>query len=215
MQESSVMWGHSRLDVGLPHRQAELFSAAAPRGVVVFAHGDTSNRHGWRSTEVAQTLQRRGLSALLVDLLSEQESGDKEMPYDIDLLAGRLLHALERLPPSAGDQPLGLFGSDTGAAAAIVAAVRRPRGVRALVSRGGRPDLAGDALSALRVPTLLIVGAADADVVAANRRAYLALRCEKRIELVPRATHLFLEAGTLDQVTRLAGDWLMNHLTRH
>lgn len=209
------MWGHSRLDVGLPHRQAELFSAVTPRGVVVFAHGDNSNRHGWRSTEVAQSMQRRGLSALVIDLLSDQESSDKEAPYDIDLLAGRLLHVLERLPPSSAELPLGLLGSDTGAAAAIVAAVRRPHGVRALVSRGGRPELAGDALPALRVPTLLIVGAADADVVAANRRAYLALRCEKRIELVPRATHLFLEAGAIDQVTRLAGDWLMNHLTRH
>jgi putative phosphoribosyl transferase len=209
------MWGHSRLDVGLPHRQAEIFSAVSPRGVVVFVHGDSSNRLGWRSTEVAQALQRRGLSALLVDLLSDQESTERELPYDIDRLAGRLVHVLERLPPSAAELPLGLFGSDTGAAAAIVAAVRRPRGVRAMVSRGGRPDLAGDALPALRVPTLLIVGAADADVVTANRRAYLALRCEKRIELVPRATHLFLEAGTMDQVTRLAGDWLMNHLTRH
>jgi len=209
------MWGHSRLDVGLPHRQGELFSAATPRGMVVFVHGDAGNRHGWRSTEVAQALQRRGLSALLVDLLSDLESSDKEAPYDIDLLAGRLLHVMERLPALSAELPLGLLGSDTGAAAAIVAAVRRPRGVRALVSRGGRPELAGEALAALRVPTLLIVGAADVDVVAANRRAYLALRCEKRIELVPRATHLFLEAGALDQLTRLAGDWLMNHLTRH
>src|SRR5207237_3096871 len=107
-----------------------------------------------------------------------------ERPYDIDMLAGRLLHVLERLPSPSAELPLGLLGSDTGAAAAIVAAVRRPRGVRALVSRGGRPELAGDALPALRVPTLLIVGAADGEVVAGNRRGRLALRCEERIELV-------------------------------
>jgi putative phosphoribosyl transferase len=206
------MWGHSRLDVGLPHRQAELFAAVAPRGVVVFVHGDAGNRLSWRSSDMAQTLQRRGLSAVLVDLLSSQEAAAKEALFDIDRLADRLAHALDTLPPQLNELPLGLLGSDTGAAAAIVTAVRRPHGVRAVVSRGGRPELAGDALASLRVATLLIVGAADAEVVAANRRAYLALRCEKRIEIVPRATHLFLEAGALDQLARLAGDWFMNHL---
>ena len=210
------MWGHSRLDVGLTHRQAELFSAVTPRGLAVFVHGNANNRLSWRSADVAQALQRRGLSALLLDLLSDLESGNREALFDIDLLAERLTHALDALPSELAGLPLGLFGLDTGSAAAIVTTVRRPRGVRALVSVGGRPELAGDALAALRVATLLIIGAADAEVVAVNRRAYLAMRCEKRIEIVPRATHLFLEAGALDQLTRLSGDWFVHHLgNRH
>jgi putative phosphoribosyl transferase len=210
------MWGQSLIDVGLPHRQADLFAAAAPRGLVVFAHGDASNDITWYSRDIAQTLQRRGLTALLCDLLSPQECEDREAMYDIERLALRLSGVLESLPRPLRDLPMGLFGSDTGAAAAIVVAGQRQNGVRAVVSRGGRPELAGDALGALRVATLLIVGAADTDLVAQNRRAYLHLRCEKRIEMVPRATRLFLEAGALDAVTRLAGDWFMHHLpVRH
>jgi putative phosphoribosyl transferase len=209
------MWGHSWLDVGLAHRQAELYSATAPRGLVVFAHGDAHSRTNWRSAEVAQAFQRRGLNAVLLDLLAPHEAAHKEWIYDIERLAQALVGAVDALPASLLDLPIGLFGSDSASAAAIVAAVRRPQGVRAVVSRGGRPELAGDALSALRVATLLIVGASDSEVLAQNRRAFLALRCEKRIELVPRATHLFLEAGALDTVTRLAGDWFSSHLTRH
>jgi putative phosphoribosyl transferase len=206
------MWGHSQLQVGLPHQQAELFSGAAAGGLVVFVHGDGGNRTSWRSREVAHTLQRRGLSSLLVDLLTPAESDDKESLYDIDLLARRLMQVLDALPADLCRLPLGLFGSDTGAAAAIVVAARRPHEVRALVSRGGRPELAGDSLGALRAATLLIVGAADTDVLAHNRRAYLQLRCPKRVEIVPRATHQFLEAGALDAVMRLAGDWFATHL---
>ena len=206
------MWGHTQLEVGLAHQQAELFSGTAARGLVMFAHGDGGNRTSWRSREVAQNLQRRGLSSLLFDLLTPRESDDKESPYDIDLLAGRLMQVIDALPADLSKLPLGLLGSDTGAAAAIGVAVRRPHAVRALVSRGGRPELAGDTLGAVRAATLLIVGAEDADVLAHNRRAYLQLRCLKRLELVPRATHQFLEAGAFDAVTRLAGDWFVTHL---
>jgi putative phosphoribosyl transferase len=206
------MWGQSQIEVGLPHQQAELFSDHAARALVVFAHGDGGNRTSWRSREMAHALQRRGLSSLLVDLLTPAESDDKESLYDIDLLAGRLMQVLDALPADLCQLPLGLLGSDTGTAAAIVVAVRRSPGVRALVSRGGRPELAGDVLGALRAATLLIVGAADADVLAHNRRAYLQLRCHKRIDIVPRATHQFLEAGAFDAATRLAGDWFAAHL---
>jgi len=206
------MWGHTQLEVGLPHQQADLFSGSAARGLVVFVHGDGGNRSSWRSLEVAQALQRRGLSSLLFDLLTPQESDDKEARYDIDLLAGRLMRVIDALPADLSELPLGLLGSDTGTAAAITVAVRRLDAVRALVSRGGRPELAGDTLGAVRAATLLIVGAADADVLAHNRRAYLQLRCQKRLELVPRATHQFLEAGAFDAVTRLAGDWFATHL---
>jgi len=206
------MWGHTLLEVGLPHQQADLFSVSAARGLVVFVHGDGGSRTSWRSLEVAHTLQRRGMSSLLFDLLTPRESDDKESRYDIDLLAGRLMRVIDALPADLSTLPLGLLGSDTGTAAAITLAMRRPQAVRALVSRGGRPELADDALGAVRAATLLIVGAADADVLAHNRRAYLQLRCQKRLELVPRATHQFLEAGVFDAVTRLAGDWFVTHL---
>lgn len=206
------MWGHTQLEVGLPHQQADLFSGTTARGLVVFVHGDGGNRTSWRSLEVAHTLQRRGLSSLLFDLLTPRESDDKESLYDIDLLAGRLMRVIDALPADLSRLPLGLLASDTGTAAAIAVAARRPHAVRALVSRGGRPELAADTLGALRAATLLIVGAADADVLAHNRRAYLQLRCQKHLELVPRATHQFLEAGAFDAVTRLAGDWFATHL---
>lgn len=209
------MWGHTQVEVGLPHQTADLFSGTTARGLVVFVHGDGGNRTSWRSLEVAQALQRRGLSSLLFDLLTPGESDDKESLYDIDLLAGRLMQVLDALPEKLRELPLGLLGSDTGAAAAIVVEARGTHEVRALVSRGGRLELAGDALGGVRAATLLIVGAADADVLAHNRRAYLQLRCQKRVEIVPRATHQFLEAGAFDAVTRLAGDWFAAHLVPH
>jgi len=206
------------LDVGLPYQQqADLYAAGAARGLVVFAHGNGGGSHTtWYSRDIAQSLQRRGLSALLFDLLSAEECADREAPYDIDRLAARLVAVLDALPAELRALPLGLLGSDTGAAASIVAAVRRAAAVRAIVSRGGRPELVGvETLGALRAPTLLIVGAADTEVLAQNRRAYLHLRCEKRVEIVPRATHLFLEAGALDTVARLAGDWFATHLAHN
>jgi len=206
------MWGHTQIEVGLPHQQGDLFSASTARGLVVFVHGDGGNHTSWRSLEAAHTLQRRGLSSLLFDLLTPRESDDKESLYDIDLLAGRLMRVIDALPADLSALPLGLLGSDTGTAAAITLAARRPHAVRALVSRGGRPELAADMLGAVRAATLLIVGAADADVLAHNRRAFLQLRCQKRLELVARATHQFLEAGAFDAVTRLAGDWFVTHL---
>lgn len=207
------MWGETQIDVGLPHQKAELFPAHAVRGLVVFVHGDGGNQTTWRLRELAHTLQRRGLSVLLFDLLSPAETEqDREAAYDIQRLAQRLSIVLESLPENLRGLPLGLFGSDTGAAASIVSAVRGPSDVLAVVGCGGWPELAGPALGALRAPTLLIVGAADTDAVPHNRRAYLQMRCHKRIEIVPRATHLFLEAGAMDAAARLAGDWFVSHL---
>lgn len=206
------MWGQTQIDLGLPHQKAELFAAHAVRGLVVFVHGDGGHQTSWRSRELAHTLQRRGLSALLFDLLSQQESQDKEAVYDIPRLVQRLSIVLDSLPGNLRGLPLGLFGTDTGAAAAVATAVQGPCDVQALVCCSGWPELAGAALGALRAPTLLIVGAADADAVAHNRRAYLHMRCQKRIEIVPRATHLFLEAGAMDAVARLAGDWFVGRL---
>jgi pimeloyl-ACP methyl ester carboxylesterase len=182
------------------------------RGLVVFAHGSGSSRLSRRNMLVAHSLQARGLGTLLFDLLTLQEAEDRANVFDIDLLARRVLEALDAV--HAGDRvlPMGLFGASTGAAAALVAAARRPLDVQAVVSRGGRPDLAGDALARVRAPTLLIVGAADTDVVALNRGAMQQLRCTKRLDLVPRATHLFEEAGALEEVARLAGDWFEEHL---
>ena len=181
-------------------------------GLVVFAHGSGSSRNSRRNQQVAQTLQQHGLGTLLFDLLTPREADDRHKVFDIALLGQRVLEALDALPSPARDLPLGLFGASTGAAAALVAAASRPETVQAVVSRGGRPDLAGEHLGRVRAATLLIVGGSDTEVLELNREAYALLRCEKRIEVVPRATHLFEEAGTLDTVARLASEWFVGHL---
>ncbi|MEU5793045.1 phosphoribosyltransferase family protein [Streptomyces sp. NPDC047813] len=181
-------------------------------GVVAFAHGSGSGRHSPRNRHVAEGLHRAGLGTLLFDLLTDAEASDRDNVFDIPLLAGRLLAATHwlRAEPAARGLALGYFGASTGAAAALWAAVEgRPA---AVVSRGGRPDLAGPRLPEVTAPTLLIVGGADPLVLDLNRDARSRLRCENRLETVPGATHLFEEPGTLERVTELARDWFTDHL---
>lgn len=202
------------MSIGPRRLEGELCLVTSTSGIVVFAHGSGSSRRSRRNRQVAETLQRKGLSTLLFDLLTDEEAEDRGNVFDIPLLAQRVMDAIDDLS-SRGDQPIGLFGASTGAGAALVAAARRQQAVRAVVSRGGRPDLAGDTLRDVLAPTLLIVGGADTEVLAMNRAALSLLRCEKRIEIVPRATHLFEEAGALDIVADLAGAWFLQHLRSH
>jgi putative phosphoribosyl transferase len=190
------------------------------RGVVLFAHGSGSSRHSPRNRYVAQELQKAGIATLLMDLLTlEEERLDEStggsLRFDIGLLASRLEAASDwvRTNPATKDLPVGYFGASTGAAAALVAAAAERRGkVSAVVSRGGRPDLADEALDAVSAPTLLIVGGEDHVVIGLNRQALARLTCEKRLDIVPGATHLFEEAGTLEQVAALAADWFERNL---
>lgn len=186
--------------------------------IVVFAHGSGSSRHSPRNRRVADRLQQGRLATLLVDLLSEVEEDldvrTGHLRFDIELLAGRLLAVARWLAEQSdvGRLPLGYFGASTGAAAALVAAADPGGGVGAVVSRGGRPDLAGEALAHVAAPTLLIVGGRDDAVLELNRQAEMKLRCPHRLDVVPGATHLFEEPGTLDQVATLAAGWFTTHL---
>ena len=184
-------------------------------GVVAFAHGSGSGRFSPRNQFVSRVLQEAGLATLLLDLLEEEEAEDREKVFDIDLLAGRLQRAGDWLSrePAIRSLRLGYFGASTGAGAALVAAAREPTAVGAVVSRGGRPDLAMDYLPAVQAPTLLIVGGHDDVVLELNRRALRLLRCPKELVVVPGATHLFEEPGTLEEVARLAKQWFVRHLT--
>ena len=186
--------------------------------VVLFAHGSGSSRHSSRNRHVARLLNEAKLATLLIDLLMlDEEAIDARtahLRFDIDLLAERLVDATDWLTQYPGSQYLsiGYFGASTGAAAALVAAAERPDVVSAVVSRGGRPDLAGPALMRVRAPTLLIVGGNDVQVIQLNRAALAQLRCEKQLVIVPGATHLFEEPGALDEVARLAREWFHRHL---
>jgi putative phosphoribosyl transferase len=186
-------------------------------GVVVFAHGSGSSRKSPRNVMVAEVLQGRGLATLLFDLLTPDEerldARTAHLRFDIPLLAWRLIGAIDGLPElGVGGMPVGCFGASTGAAAALTAAARRANMVRTVVSRGGRPDLAGDELEAVRAPTLLIVGERDEVVIDLNREAMRRMRYEVELVIVPGATHLFEEPGALDRVASLAGDWFAGHL---
>lgn len=205
------MLNQLNIEIGEDRLPGELCTARGP-GLVVFVDGSGNHREMRRNRQVAQTLQHRGLATLLFDLLTPHEAEARTDVYDIQLLAGRLLKALDALPEPVSAQPVGLFGAGTGAAAALVAAVQRPAQVRAIVSRGGHPELAGDALDEVRAPTLLIVGEGDPEVLALSRQAYGRLRGVKRIDIVPRATHLFQEAGALETVAERAADWFLEHL---
>lgn len=205
------MFERSLLELGAPLAPGDLCVVPGGRGLVVFAHADGEARTSRRSVELAEYLQRRELGTLLFDLLAPEESEAAGAAQDVPLLAARLEQALRALPPDLQQQPIGLIGSDVGAAAAFVVAARRPQQIRAIVSRGGRTELAGEVLGDVRAPTLLLVGAADPEVLEQNRRASARLRCEKRIDIVPRATHLFLEAGALDVVAQHAGEWFIAH----
>jgi predicted phosphoribosyltransferase/pimeloyl-ACP methyl ester carboxylesterase len=185
-----------------------------PVGVVVFAHGSGSGRHSPRNQFVAEELYQQGLASLLLDLLTEEEAADRSNVFDIELLASRLLLAARWLQrqPDTRELRLGYFGASTGAAAALVAAARRPAIVAAVVSRGGRPDLAGNALLEVMAPTRLIVGGDDVDVFALNEMALARLRGLKDLVVVPGAGHLFSEPGTLEEVARLASEWFLRFL---
>jgi pimeloyl-ACP methyl ester carboxylesterase len=185
-----------------------------PRALILFAHGSGSSRHSPRNRQVAQVLHGCDLATLRFDLLTEDEADARSNVFDIPLLAGRLLQALEwqRGQPSLSALPCGLFGASTGAAAALAAAAEEATAVYAVVSRGGRPDLAGAALPRVVAPTLLVVGGNDPEVLRLNRAALSALRCECELAVVPGATHLFEEPGTLEAAARLAADWFMAHL---
>jgi putative phosphoribosyl transferase len=183
-------------------------------GIVVFAHGSGSSRLSPRNNEVARALNRAGLATLLFDLLLPGEAEDRHKVFDIPLLAGRLEEALDWIEEeeTTADLAIGLFGASTGAAAALTAAARRPEQVAAVVSRGGRPDLAAEALAGVLAPTLLIVGGLDTVVIELNRRAKAQLTCPARLEIVPGATHLFEEPGALDRVVSLATAWFVQYL---
>ena len=186
--------------------------------LVLFAHGSGSSRHSPRNQSVARTLNRAGLGTLLFDLLTPEEEAldiyTREHRFDIGLLAERLVHATKwaRQQEETRDQRIGYFGSSTGGAAALVAAAELPQDVSAVVSRGGRPDLAGDGLPKVQAPTLLIVGGNDDIVIELNEMARDQMRCEVRLEIIPGATHLFEEPGALEHVAKLASDWFSLHL---
>ena len=185
-----------------------------PRGVILFVHGSGSSRFSPRNAFVAAELNKIGFATLLLDLLTEEEALDRENVFDIPLLAERVgvaMHWLLREPVLRGC-PVGLFGASTGAAAALVAAARHAGSVFALVSRGGRTDLAWDSLHAVLAPTLFIVGGEDEPVLAWNRQCLARLNCPKQLAVIPHATHLFEEPGTLEQVAELAQDWFSCHL---
>ena len=205
--------------VGSLTLQGNLNLPESTRGVVLFAHGSGSSRHSPRNRHVAAMLNEANLATLLIDLLTAEEeaidSPTAHLRFDIGLLAQRLVAVTDWLAqyPDTRHNRIGYFGASTGAAAALVAAAERPQLVGAIVSRGGRPDLAGAALPRVQAPTLLIVGGNDFEVIELNKAALAQFRCEKRLVIVPGATHLFEEAGTLDEVARLAREWFEHHLT--
>jgi putative phosphoribosyl transferase len=204
------------LDVGPVSVGGTLTLPDSARGLVVFAHGSGSSRFSPRNRQVAEQLNEQALGTLLIDLLTaEEEQVDlrtAELRFDISLLAERVVGAVDWADERG--LPIGAFGASTGAAAALVAAAERPQLVRAVVSRGGRPDLAGDALPRVEAPTLLIVGGNDQAVLDLNRQAMDQMRAETRLEIVPGASHLFEEPGALDEVVRLARDWFLETLSR-
>ncbi len=188
------------------------------RGLVIFAHGSGSSRFSARNRQVAEFLDRQGFATLLLDLLTSQEEAidarTREYRFDIERLGPRVSAAADWAGQQAGlrDLAVGCFGASTGAAAALIAAAERPQRIRAVVSRGGRPDLAGDALARVAAPTLLIVGGDDEPVIELNRDAMRQMRAHVELAIVPGATHLFEEPGTLQQAARSAADWFAQHL---
>ena len=206
-----------RLDIPGAVLSGDLSLPANAQGLVVFAHGSGSSRHSSRNRAVAEALQHARLATLLLDLLTEHEElvdvTTAEFRFDIPLLADRVVAAIDwtQAHPHLLPLPIGLFGASTGAAAALIAAAKRPAIVRAVVSRGGRPDLAEASLEVVKAPTLLIVGGRDEVVIELNRQAFARLKGPKELQIVPDATHLFEEPGALDQVARLAREWFVRH----
>ncbi len=214
MAKTMVTFTSRQVEVGPLALAGELALSENATALVMFVHGSGSSRFSPRHREVAAVFQRRGMATLLFDLLSEAEACDRHKVFDIALLARRVEQAVDWVAqqPQTARMRIGLFGASTGAAAALVAAVARPGRVLAVVSRGGRPDLATDWLARVDVPTLLIVGSADPDVLAINRAAFRLLHCIRRIEVVPGATHLFEEPAALQSVAELAADWFESYL---
>ncbi len=202
------------IPLGKGHLSAILHIPDRAEGVVVFAHGSGSGRFSPRNQYVAEVLQQGDLATLLIDLLQEEEADDREKVFDIELLAQRLQIAANWLRQESETRHLrlGYFGASTGAGAALRAAARQPDAVRAVVSRGGRPDLASDFLSGVQAPTLLIVGGDDDVVLDLNEQALRLLHCPKELVVIPEATHLFEESGSLEEVARLADDWFHRFL---
>jgi dienelactone hydrolase len=188
------------------------------KGVVLFAHGSGSSRLSPRNQSIARVLQHATMATLLFDLLTAEEdeidSKNSQFRFDISFLANRLVSATTWIikNPVLKKLPIGYFGASTGGGAALVAAAKEAALVKAVVSRGGRPDLAGESLAYVRAPTLLIVGGLDETVIELNKQAYVQLQCEKKIEIVPGATHLFEEPGKLAEVSQLAGQWFVKYL---
>src|SRR5437870_4081780 len=210
--EIRIPAGHATLDGNLTIVDRAI-------GLVLFAHGSGSSRHSPRNQFVARTLNNAGLATLLFDLLTPEEElvdmRTAELRFDIDLLAERLVHAttwVKQQQQQTRDLRIGYFGSSTGGGAALVAAAQLPEDVGAVVSRGGRPDLAGDALPKVQAPTLLIVGGNDDIVIELNEMARDQMRCEVKLEILPGATHLFEEPGALEKVANLASDWFVKHI---
>lgn len=207
-----------QIDTGSVVLEGNLQIPANADGIVLFAHGSGSSRHSPRNRFVAEMLQEGGLATLLIDLLTiDEEQIDAQtahLRFDISLLAGRLASAAAWLKQQreTRDLRIGCFGASTGGGAALVAAALLPEHIEAVVSRGGRPDLAGLALPQVQAPTLLIVGERDEPVIRMNERALTLLECEQRLEIIAGATHLFEEPGALDQVARLTRDWFSHHL---
>jgi putative phosphoribosyl transferase len=198
--------------------QGNLIIPRNARGIVVFAHGSGSSRFSSRNRYVAEELRHGGLGTLLLDLLTPSEEAidarNAQLRFNIEMLAQRLVGTIDWLAeqPDAGHLPVGLFGASTGGGAALVAAAEVPERVDAVVSRGGRPDLAGDALPHVKAPTLLIVGGDDIPVIEMNREALARMSCTRELTIVPGASHLFEEAGKLEAVAMLAGDWFEKYL---
>lgn len=204
-----------KIPAGSVELSGELILPSAASGVVLFAHGSGSSRFSPRNTFVANVLQQQGIGTLLFDLLTRAEDQDYAMRFDIDLLTRRLLDATAWLQakPETKALHIGYFGASTGAAAALQAAAEMGNDIAAVVSRGGRPDLAGEiALSQVTAPALLIVGSADYGVIELNQQAFALMKCKKELVLVPGATHLFEEAGTLEQAAQHAANWFLKYL---
>jgi dienelactone hydrolase len=212
-QEPSIL-----VPAGSVHLEGELILPMSAQGIVLFAHGSGSSLHSPRNRYVAQVLRLTGLATLLIDLLTPEEEAidrrTRHLRFDIGLLAERLVSITNWLTqhPDTHRLRIGYFGASTGAAAALVAAADSPEAVGAIVSRGGRPDLAGSVLSRVKAPTLLIVGGDDVPVIAMNEDALAQLRVEKRLEIIPNATHLFEEPGALEEVSRLASQWFRHYI---
>jgi dienelactone hydrolase len=204
---ANVVIGHKRL-------AGFLTTPEKPRGLVIFGHGSGSSRFSVRNRQAADRLNQSGFATLLFDLLSEDEAKDRRNVFHIPLIGARLIEAIDwaAADPRTRGLAIGIYGASTGAAAAIVAAAARAEKVAALVSRGGRPDLAGQALGEVRAPTLFVVGGEDRQVLALNKSAMKLMHCETSLAIVPGAGHLFEEAGTLDQALAAAAQWFESHL---